>query len=115
MISAEFESNIRQVGEHNTKGLFITNVGFQEGAYQSAVNYGISLILPNMIGSIKLNNWLIAASTSESSTHQRCGLRYFQSVRIFSDPKLTTIIWPYAIDLNFHSYNNCYNLGYEQK
>lgn len=41
---AEFESNISQVGEHNTKGVFISNSSFQESAYQLAINNGIGII-----------------------------------------------------------------------
>lgn len=40
----EFESKIRQVGEHNTKGLLITSSDFQPAAFQSAVSLGIGLI-----------------------------------------------------------------------
>jgi Zn-dependent peptidase ImmA (M78 family) len=41
---SEFANNLTQIGEHNTKGVFITKVGFQQGAYQTAVSYGITLI-----------------------------------------------------------------------
>ena len=39
-----FSDYINQIGQHNTKGVFITSVGFQEGAYHTAVSLGIGLI-----------------------------------------------------------------------
>ena len=40
----EFDSKIRQVGEHNTKGVVVSNSVFQEGAYNFAKANGIGLI-----------------------------------------------------------------------
>lgn len=40
----EFESKISQVGEHNTKGIVISNNSFQEGAYNLAISQKIALI-----------------------------------------------------------------------
>lgn len=39
----EFDSKIGQVGEHNTKGVVITNHSFQSGAYNFAKSSGIAL------------------------------------------------------------------------
>ena len=40
----EFESKLSQIGEHNTKGIIITNNSFQESAYNLAVSQKIGLI-----------------------------------------------------------------------
>ena len=40
----EFESKIREINEHNTKGVFVSTNGFQKGAYNLAKNYGIGLL-----------------------------------------------------------------------
>jgi Zn-dependent peptidase ImmA (M78 family) len=40
----EFESKISQIGEHNTKGIMITNSSFQESAYNLAASLKIGLI-----------------------------------------------------------------------
>lgn len=39
-----FADYISQVGKHNAKGVIITKIGFQQGAYQTAVRYGIALM-----------------------------------------------------------------------
>lgn len=39
----EFDSKIRQISEHNTKGILITNKSFQSGAHNFAVSNGIGL------------------------------------------------------------------------
>lgn len=43
----EFDSKIRQISEHNTKGILITNSTFQSGAYNLAVSSGIGLARVN--------------------------------------------------------------------
>ncbi len=40
----EFDSKLRQVGEHNIKGIFATNSNFQESAYSFAKSKNIGLI-----------------------------------------------------------------------
>jgi Zn-dependent peptidase ImmA (M78 family) len=40
----EFDSKIRQVSEHNTKGILITNNSFQSGAHKFALSTGIGLV-----------------------------------------------------------------------
>ena len=43
----EFDSKIRQISEHNTKGIVITNHSFQSGAHNFATSNGIGLIKVN--------------------------------------------------------------------
>jgi len=40
----EFSSKVRQIGEHNTKAIFISTNSFQKSAYNYAKSEGISLI-----------------------------------------------------------------------
>lgn len=43
----EFDSKIRQISEHNTKGILITNNSFQSGAHNFALSIGIGLVRVN--------------------------------------------------------------------
>ena len=43
----EFDSKIRQISEHNTKGILITNNSFQSGVYSLALSTGIALVKVN--------------------------------------------------------------------
>lgn len=43
----EFDSKIRQISEHNTKGILITNNSFQSGAHSFALSSGIGLARVN--------------------------------------------------------------------
>lgn len=43
----EFSSKLNQIGEHNTKGIVVTNSFFQEGAFNFALSKKISLIRIN--------------------------------------------------------------------
>jgi Zn-dependent peptidase ImmA (M78 family) len=43
----EFDSKIRQISEHNTKGILISNNSFQSGAYSFAFSNGIGLVRVN--------------------------------------------------------------------
>ena len=40
----EFSTKIKQIGEHNTKGIVVSNNSFQEGSYRNALNTGLGLI-----------------------------------------------------------------------
>lgn len=51
----EFDSKIRQVGEHNTKGIIISRSGFQDGAVNVALSKKIGL---GRIGSDQVIDWL---------------------------------------------------------
>lgn len=43
----EFDSKIRQISEHNTKGILISNNSFQSGAHTFALSSGIGLVRVN--------------------------------------------------------------------
>lgn len=43
----EFDSKIRQISEHNTKGILITNNSFQSGVHAFALSSGIGLVKVN--------------------------------------------------------------------
>lgn len=43
----EFDSKLSQIGKHNTKGIILTKKGFQVGASNLAVSYGIGLGIIN--------------------------------------------------------------------
>jgi Zn-dependent peptidase ImmA (M78 family) len=61
----EFDSKIRQISEHNTKGILITNNSFQSGAHSFAQSTGIGLARVNNNDEFE---WLVTRKVNSTIT-----------------------------------------------